>query len=91
MITAYRPEQSIYDDPLLLLDLTKIIRVFFRAATVSVDGKLFGTDKLIHFVHVGRIHQSSYLAARKQGLGEWEAVSQVVQLSSGNNLLLSEN
>jgi ankyrin repeat protein len=91
LITAYRPEQSIYDDPLLLLDVTKVIRVLFRAATVSVDGKQFGTDKLIHFINVGRIHQSSYLAARKQGLGEWEAVSQVVQLSSGNNLFLSEN
>ncbi len=73
LIVRYAPEQSIYDDPLLLLDLTKVIRLLFRASTVSADGKLFGTDKIIHFINLGRIYHSSYLAARKQGRGEYEA------------------
>ena len=90
LITAYRPEQWIYDDPLLVLDLTKIVRSTFRACTVSADGKLFGTDKIIHFINLGRIYHSSYLSARKHGLGESEAVSQAVQLSAGSNLFLSE-
>ena len=90
LITVYRPELSIYDDPVLMLDLTKIVRATTRACTVKVDGKLLGTDKIIHFINLGRIYHSSYLSARKQGLGETEAVAQAVQLSTGNNLFLSE-
>ena len=81
LIVRYAPEQSIYDDPLLLLDLTKLIRVLFRASTVSTDGKLFGTDKIIHFINVGRILYSGYLTARKQGLGEYEAVSRALTVT----------
>ena len=91
LITAYRPEQSIYDDPLLVLDITKWVRTVLSRRTVNVDGKLFGTDKIIHFLHLGRIYHSSYLGARTQGLGEAEAMSQAVQLSTGNNPFLSEN
>ncbi len=90
LITAYRPEQWIYDDPLLVLDVTKIVRATFRACTVSADRKVFGTDKIIHFIHLGRIYHSSYLSARAHGLGESEAVSKAVQLSAGSNLFLSE-
>ena len=91
MITAYRPELSIYEDPVLILDVTKVVRSFARACTVNVDGTLFGTDKIIHFINLGHIYHSTFLAATKQGAGESEAVSQAIQLSSGNNLLLSEN
>jgi len=91
LITAYRSEQSIYEDPLLMLDITKVVRTFARACTVNVDGKLFGTDKIIHFLNLGHIYHSTYLSARKQGLLESEAVSQAVQVSAGNNFFLSEN
>ena len=91
LITVYRPEQSIYEDPLLMLDVTKLVRTLARACTVNVNGNLFGTDKIIHFLNLGHIYYSGYLSARKQGLGEAEAVAQAVQLSSGDNLLLSEN
>jgi ankyrin repeat protein len=90
LITVYRPEQWIYDDPLLVVDLTKIVRSTFRACTVSADGKLFGTDKIIHFINLGRIYHSKYLSARKHGVAESEAVSQAVHLSAGKNLFLSE-
>ena len=91
LITAYRSEQSIYEDPVLMLDVTKVVRAFAHTCTVNVDGKLFGTDKIIHFIHLGHIYHSTYLNARKQGLGELEAVSRAVQVSAGDNLLLSEN
>ncbi len=91
LVTVYLPEQLIYDDPILLLDVTKLTRTLFRAATVNVDGTLFGTDKIIHFVHLGRIYHSSYLSARKRGLSEAEAVAGAVQLSAGSNPFLSEN
>ncbi len=91
LVTAYRPEQFIYDDPLLLIDLTKVVRTVFRSSTINVDGTLFGTDKIIHFVHLGRIYHSHYLAARRRGASEAEAVAGAVQLSAGANLFLSEN
>lgn len=90
LITNYRSEQSIYDDPLLMVDVTKFVRVFFRAATVSADGKLFGTDKIIHFVNLGRIYHSSYVAALKQGMSEQEAVAQAIYSASANPFF-SEN
>ncbi len=91
LITVYRPEQLIYDDPVMLLDVTKITRTLFRAATINVDGTLLGTDKIIHFVHLGHIYHSSYLDARKHGVGEAEAVASAVHLSAGFNPFLSEN
>lgn len=91
LVTGYRPEQSIHDDPLLLLDVTKVVRSLFRAGTVSVDGKSFGTDKIVHFIHLGHIYYSSYASARKRGVDESIAVDRAFQLSTGNNLLLSEN
>ena len=90
LIVRYVPEQSIYDDPLLLLDLTKVIRMLFRASTVNADGKLFGTDKIIHFINLGRVYQSSYLAARKQGRGEHEAVARALAGTS-EDFFLSED
>ena len=90
LITAYRPELSIYDDPLLALDLTKLVRVFFRAATISADGKLFGTDKIVHFIHLGRIYHSRYLSARNRGVAEAAAIAQTLVATSGNPLV-SEN
>jgi hypothetical protein len=90
LVTVYRPEQLIYDDPVLLLDVTKLTRTFFRASTINVDGTLFGTDKIIHFIHLGRIYHSSYLAARQRGMSEAEAVAGAVKLSTGSNVFLSE-
>jgi hypothetical protein len=91
LVTVYMPERAIYGDALLVLDLTKLIRTLFRGATVKVDGTLFGTDKIIHFVHLGRIYHSNYLDARKRGQAEDQAVAEAVQLSAGLNPFLSEN
>src|SRR5262245_16806142 len=44
LVTMYRPIESIYDDPLLVIDLSKPVRTFFRAGTVNIDGTLIGTD-----------------------------------------------
>jgi hypothetical protein len=89
-MVRYVPEQSIYDDPLLLLDITKLVRMLFRASTVSVEGKLFGTDKLIHFINMGQIYHSGYLKARKRGLSDQEAVAQVLTTTS-QDFLVSED
>jgi len=91
LVVVYEPEQLVYDDPLLLIDLTKFVRTFFRSATVNVGGTLFGTDKFLHFFHMGKIYHSAYLDALAQGLGEKAALARVVEVSAGSNLFLSEN
>jgi cytohesin len=87
LVTMYRPVESVYDDPLLMLDLSKPVRAFFRAGTVSAGGVLFGTDKIIHFINVGRIYHSRYLEALDQGLGESDAMLDAVRSTAANPLL----
>jgi len=91
LLVAYRPEQHVYDDPLLLVDVTKAVRTFFRSSTVNVGGTLLGTDKFLHFIHLGRIYHAKYLGERAAGVAEEEAVARAVELSAGNNVVLSEN
>jgi hypothetical protein len=91
LVTVYRPEQLIYDDPLLLIDITKFVRTFFRSSTVNVGGTLFGTDKFLHFFHLGKIYHAAYLDARAEGLSEADARLRSVELSAGANPFLSEN
>jgi ankyrin repeat protein len=90
LVTMYRPVESVYDDPLLMLDLSKPVRAFFRAGTVSAGGVLFGTDKIIHFINLGRIYHTRYLAAVDQGLSEADATQHAVQATSANPLLSEE-
>jgi hypothetical protein len=91
LVVVYTPDQFIYHDPLLVIDLTKFVRTFFGSATVNVGGTLFGTDKFVHFVHVGKIYHSTYLGAREEGLTEAAAIARAVEVSTGANLFLSEN
>lgn len=91
LVVVYLPEQLIYDDPLLLVDLTKFVRTFFRSATVNVGGTLFGTDKFLHFFHLGKIYHAAYLEAREEGLSEAAALARAVEVSAGANPFLSEN
>jgi ankyrin repeat protein len=86
LVTMYRPVDSIYDDPLLVIDLSKAVRTFFRAGTVSAGGVEFGTDKIIHFINVGRIYHSKYEARLKRGLPEEEAIKSAIASTSRNPL-----
>ena len=86
LITMYRPPVSIYDDPLLVIDLTKVVRTFFRAGTVSAGEYVFGTDKIIHFINVGRIYHAKYETRIKRGLPEKEAVKSAIASTSRNPL-----
>jgi hypothetical protein len=87
LVTMYRPVDSIYDDPLLMLDISKPVRALFRAGTVSAGGVLIGTDKIIHFINVGRIYHVRYLAAIERGLNEPDAARWAVQATADNPLL----
>ena len=90
LVTMYRPIESIYDDPLLVIDLSKLVRTFFRAGTVNVGGTMIGTDKIIHFINVGRIYHAKYLNRRARGMGETAASLSSVE-STARNPLLSED
>ena len=86
----YRPVESIYDDPLLMLDLSKAVRTFFRAGTVSAGGVLIGTDKIIHFINVGGIYHQRYLDAVARGWAKPRPYSMRCTATAANPLL-SEN
>ncbi len=86
LVTMYRPPISIYDDPLLVIDLTKFVRTFFRAGSVSAGGYVVGTDKIIHFINIGRIYHTKYEARLKRGLPEKEAIKSAIASTSRNPL-----
>jgi hypothetical protein len=90
-VVAYRPEEHLYDHPLLTIDVTKFVRTFFRSSTVNVNGTLLGTDKIVHWVHMGHLYYISYRGARLGGATEADAVARAVGLSSGSNIFLSES
>lgn len=90
LVTLHWPAVWIYDDPLLLLDVSKFVRTFFRAGTVSANGIPFGTDKIIHFVNLGRIYHVKYIAGLQQGLSAEQATEQAIAATS-RNPLTSEN
>ncbi len=84
LVTLHWPVPSIYDDPLLLLDLSKFVRTFFRAGTVSVGGTVIGTDKVIHFINVGRIYHAKYEQLLAQGQSADQAVGAAISATSAN-------
>ncbi len=86
LVTMYRPIISIYDDPLLVIDLTKAVRTFFRSGTVSAGGTVFGTDKIIHFINIGRIYHGKYETRIKRGLPDNEAIKSAIASTSRNPL-----
>jgi ankyrin repeat protein len=90
LVVAYRPTFWIYHHPLLLLDPTKLTRLM-RCSTVMIDGHYLGTDKIVHFVHMGHIYYQAYAGAIRRGAGEADAVKQAIGLATGSNLFLSEN
>jgi len=90
LVTMYRPPVSIYDDPLLVIDLSKAVRTFFRAGTVNANGTEFGTDKIIHFINIGRIYHSKYETRIQRGLPPDEAAKSAIA-STSRNPLLSED
>lgn len=90
LVTMHRPTVSIYDDPLLVIDLTKAVRTFFRAGTINAGGTLFGTDKLIHFINVGKIYHTKYQSRIEQGKAEGDAAQGAIR-SAARNPLTSED
>ncbi len=66
------------------------ITLIFQASTIKAHGVYFGTDKLSHFHHMGRIYHEAYRAQRRAGKSHEEAVSIVVNEYS-DGCLIAEN
>ena len=90
LLVAHLPAIWIYHHWALLLDLTKPMRLA-RSSTIMIDGVYLGTDKIVHFIHMGFLYHSSYRAARNGGADEADSLRRAVELGAGANPLLSEN
>lgn len=84
LVTLHWPVRSIYDEPLLLMDLSKFVRTFFRAGTASVAGTVIGTDKVVHFINVGRLYHAKYEELRAQGLSAAQAAPAAISATAAN-------
>ena len=89
LVTGYLPATWIYSNWLLLLDVTKLARLG-RSAMLQIDGVLIGTDKIVHFAHMGYIYYGAYLGALKNGDTPAKAVQAAVEFGTGNNPFFSE-
>jgi hypothetical protein len=84
LVTLHWPVPSIYDEPLLLVDLSKFVRTFFRAGTASVAGTVIGTDKVVHFINVGRLYHAKYEELLARGLSAEQAAPAAIAATSAN-------
>ncbi len=89
LVTGYFPTTWIYSNWLLMLDVTKLARLG-RSATFQIDGVLLGTDKIVHFAHMGYMYHGAYISALKRGETEAQAVQAAIELGTGSNPIFSE-
>lgn len=89
LITAYQPPTWIYHHWALVIDPTKLPRLV-RCGTIMVGGVYFGTDKLMHFTHVGFQYYEAYHRARAAGEDEAQATRSATKLGTGGHPFLSE-
>jgi hypothetical protein len=89
LVTVYHPPAWIYQHPALLLDPTKLPRLW-HCGTIVINGVEFGTDKMMHFTHMGWHYVYAYFRAREAGKGVEEATQVAVALGTGSNPFLSE-
>lgn len=89
LITGYIRFSCIYDHASFILDPRQVFKLW-RAPTVMINGTYLGTDKLGHFISKGYINYDLYRKALKTGASREEAVKQVLELGTGNDIFYSE-
>ncbi len=90
LVVSYRPPAWIYHHPLLLLDPTKLSRLG-RTSTLMVNGSYFGTDKVVHFVHMGYLYYRTYRQSQTKGLSNEEATRKAVNEGAGSGIISENN
>jgi hypothetical protein len=86
LVVAHLPVGGVYEHWALLFDPTKLVRLR-RSSTIMIDGVYLGTDKIVHFVHMGYIYFTTYRSAIRSGVEEAEAVRRAVAAGAGPNPL----
>ncbi len=86
LIVSYHAPAWIYHHPVLVIDPTKLVRLL-RCGTVMLDGTYLGTDKLVHFVHMGYIYFGAYNGAIERGESEEAAIRRALDIGAGNHPL----
>lgn len=89
LVVQYRAPRWIYSNLMLTLDLTKFGRLA-RCSTIMADRSYFGTDKILHFCHMGYMYFREYRKALANGCSPEEATRITVQYGTGSGPL-SEN
>ncbi len=89
LLTIYAPPSWIYAHWALVIDPTKLPRQV-RCSTIMVNGVHFGTDKLMHLVHLGHFYYDTYALARRAGMDETAAMQRAVSVGTGLHPILSE-
>jgi hypothetical protein len=89
LVTVYQPASWVYNHWALVLDPTKLPRLV-RCGTVMSNGVYFGTDKLMHFSHVGFHYYQEFSRARRRGADADAAMQAAVDLGTGPHPFLSE-
>lgn len=82
MVVAYKPFFWIYHHPLLVIDPTKMMRLK-RSSTVMINDVHLGTDKIVHFIHMGYLYYLTWEDSKARGRSDAEAVQDVIQLGTG--------
>lgn len=90
LVIGYRPATWIYHHPLLLLDPTKLLRLG-QTSTMMVNGSYFGTDKVVHFVHMGYLYHRTYRQSLARGLPIEEAIRRAVNEGAGSGIISENN
>jgi ankyrin repeat protein len=90
LVVSYQPATWIYHHPMLLLDPTKLTRLK-RTSTMMVNGSYFGTDKVVHFVHMGYLYFNAYRQTLAKGLSKEEAVKNAVNMGAGSHFFSENN
>lgn len=90
LVVSYMPTTWIYHHPMLVLDPTKITRLK-RTSTMMVNGSYFGTDKVVHFVHMGYLYFAEYRRTLAKGLPVDEAIKNAVNMGAGSHFFSENN
>lgn len=77
-IPIWRPDRWIYSGAYYWLDPRQII-MQFDSSTVKAYGVYFGTDKISHFHHMGKIYFTNFQCRLAQGWSEKEAIEYIVK------------
>jgi len=84
LVRVHNPRTWIYHHVALVVDPVRFGRLL-RCATIMANGIYFGTDKILHFCHMGHIYYIAYTNALEKGCSEEQAVRCAVEVGSGEH------